>query len=121
MGYALVLDVGAGAHFTVTWFKTSKISKANLRVILLVAQAFCYSQKIETVPLERGIMWGRNSVFVFGGLALLKKQLTEYFVSLGFDDIDTNERATTPHINIKGNRDIKLNPQINVIDSFYII
>jgi hypothetical protein len=87
MGHALVLDTGAGTHFTVVYFKANRI---DVRIIE-IAKAFCREKNITNAVIEVGKMWGANSILVNGALATLKAELTIHFNQLGFQ-VDLGNR-----------------------------
>ena len=102
MGHALVLDTGAGTHFTVVYFNKNRIDAR----ILELAKEYC-STKLNLVfaAVEVGDMWGRNSILVNGTLATIKNELTSHFKQLGYD-VDVSNRGQTAHINIRGDQTV---------------
>eukprot|EP00026_Physarum_polycephalum_P024451 Phypoly_transcript_31015.p1 GENE.Phypoly_transcript_31015~~Phypoly_transcript_31015.p1 ORF type:complete len:120 (+),score=9.38 Phypoly_transcript_31015:21-380(+) len=113
MGHALVLDTGAGTHFTVVYFNKNRIDAC----IFSLAKDFCSTKlNLATATLEVGPMWGANSILVNGTLAALKADLTQHFHQLGYD-VDIGRRGQTAHINIRGDQKVvcKLLQQVDLV------
>lgn len=115
MGYALVLDTGAGTHFTAVYFKKNQIDHR----IYQISKEFCAQQGLVTALLEVGEMWGANSILVNGQLATLKSGLTNHFNQLGYD-VDMTVRGQTAHINIRGDKSLlqKMNQQVDLVNGW---
>lgn len=115
MGHALVLDTGAGTHFTVVYFRKNKIDA----VIIGVARTFCAERGLTVGAVQVGPMWGANSILVSGELASLKTNLTNHFNQLGYD-VDLSNRGQTAHINIRGDKNVvsKLRPHADLINGW---
>jgi hypothetical protein len=117
MGHALVLDTGAGTHFTVVYFNANRIDAK----IYSVAKDYCKDTlNLATATLEGGAMWGANSILVNGTLANIKLELTNHFKQLGYD-VDISNRGKTAHINIRGDQGLvgKLLKQVDLVNGWY--